>query len=120
MASDYSYGRRKELQVAEFLERRGFAWGRTPGSRGFFDLIARRGRLSLTIQVKSTRGLSISYTRLTIREETSLLQYCEGSRVTPAVALVSRNYVWLVRIPDGEEIFKGTLKSLKYEYPYEN
>lgn len=120
MASDYKYGRRKELQVGEFLERRGFAWGRTLGSRGPFDLIAKRDRVSLTIQVKATRGMSISYTRLAIREETNLLKHVEGSRAVPVVALVSRNYVWLVRVPDGAELFKGGLKTLKYQYPYDN
>jgi Holliday junction resolvase len=43
MANDYKYGRRKEFQVGEFLERRGFAWGCAVGSRGPADLVAQKG-----------------------------------------------------------------------------
>jgi len=116
MANDYKYGRRKEFQVGEFLERRGFAWGCAVGSRGPADLVAQKGRQHLAIQVKATRDLSISYTRLTPREETNLLNYTDGNKATPVLALVSRNYVWLLRLPDGEELLKGNLKPLKYEY----
>jgi Holliday junction resolvase len=117
MASDYEYGRRKEHQLGEFLERRGWSWGCAPASRGVVDVFARRGRQSLAIQVKATRDLSISYTRLTLDEEAKLLKYAEGSRALPSVALVSRNYVWLLSVPDGQELLKGSLKPLKYQYP---
>lgn len=30
---------------------------------------------------------------------------------------MSRNYVWLLRVPEGEELFEGNLKPLKYLYP---
>ena len=80
MASDYGYGKRKELQVGEFLQRRGFAWGRASGSRGVVDLIAKKGHQNLAIQVKSTRDLSISYTRLTPSEEANLLAFTDGTR----------------------------------------
>jgi hypothetical protein len=40
MASDYKYGRRKERQIGEFLERRGFSWVCAPGSRGVVDVFA--------------------------------------------------------------------------------
>ena len=117
MASDYKYGRRKEHQVGEFLERRGFSWGCAPGSRGVVDLFAKRGRQSLAIQVKATRDLSISYTRLTLDEQAKLLDYSEGSRALPTLALVSRNYVWFLSVPDGQELLKGSLRPLKYQYP---
>jgi Holliday junction resolvase len=42
MASDYAYGERKELQVGEFLERRGYDWGRAAGSHGAVDLVAKK------------------------------------------------------------------------------
>jgi Holliday junction resolvase len=117
MASDYKYGRRKEHQIGEFLERRGFTWVCAPGSRGVVDIFAKRGRQSLAIQVKATRDLSISYTRLTLDEEGKLLDYAEDSRALPTLALVTRNYVWFLSVPDGQELLKGTLKPLKYQYP---
>lgn len=120
MASDYQYGKRKELQVAEFLERRGYDWGRAAGSRGAVDLIAKKGRQSLAIQVKATRNDSISYTRLTPDEEAKLLDYTDGNTATPVLALVTRNYVWFLSVPDGEELLKGSLKPLKYQYPDES
>jgi Holliday junction resolvase len=116
MASDYKYGRQKELQVGEFLERHGFSWGRAAGSRGVADLVAKKGRQNLAIQVKSTRALTISYTRLSLSEEAALLAYTDGNKAVPILALVTRNYVWFVRVPDGKELLKGTLKPLKYHY----
>jgi Holliday junction resolvase len=117
MASDYAYGKRKELQVGEFLQRRGYEWGRAPGSRGAVDLVAKKGRQSLAIQVKATRALSILATRLTPQEEENLLRFTDGNTAIPVLALVSRNYVWLMRVPDDEELLKGNLKPLKYLYP---
>ncbi|SRR6266571_2104654 len=61
MASNYGYGRRKELQVGEFLERNGFEWGRAPGSRGPVDFVAKKGRRPVAVQVKSTRKDCIDY-----------------------------------------------------------
>jgi len=116
MASDYKYGRRKEYQIAEFLERRGFSWVCAPGSRGVVDVLAKRGHQSLAIQVKATRGLSISYTRLTLDEEAKLLDYAEDSRALPTLALVTRNYVWFLTVPDGQELLKGSLIPLRYQY----
>jgi Holliday junction resolvase len=77
----------------------------------------RRGRQSLAIQVKATRDLSIPYTRLTLDEEAKLLDYAEESTALPALALVTRNYVWFLSVPDGQELLKGSLKPLKYQYP---
>jgi Holliday junction resolvase len=119
MSSDYAYGKRKELQVAEFLQRRGFDWGRAAGSRGCVDLLAQKGREYLAIQVKSTRSLSISTTRLTLDEEASLIAYTDGSAAIPTLALVSRNYVWFLSVPDSEVFLEGNLKPLKYVYPDE-
>jgi hypothetical protein len=73
MLSHYGYGRHKELQVAEFLERRGFDWGRARGSRGPVDLLAERSKTRLAIQVKSTRRDVTSYTRLSLSEEMGLI-----------------------------------------------
>jgi Holliday junction resolvase len=80
--SQYGYGRRKELQVGEFLERRGFHWRRAPGSRGSIDLLAENGEIRCGIQIKATRKDLISYARLTIDSERRLLMIGkeEGSR----------------------------------------
>ena len=117
MSSNYSYGRRKELQVGEFLRRRGFECRRARGSRGPVDLVAQRGRLKLAIQVKATRGDSTTYTRLGPRDEARLLRAATARRARSALALVSRNYVWLVSVPDDKVIVEGDLKPLRYDYP---
>jgi len=117
MSSHYGYGKRKELQVAEFLERRGFECGRAQGSRGPVDVIAERGRLRLAIQVKATRSDVTSYTRLSCRDETRLIRSAAARSASPALALVSRNHVWLVSVPGEELIVEGELKVLRYEYP---
>jgi Holliday junction resolvase len=117
MSSHYKYGRRKELQLGEFLQRRGFYCERARGSRGPVDLIAARGRLRLAVQVKATRSDSISYTRLGPADETRLLRSAAARRARPALALVSRNYVWLLSVPGENVIAKGELKPLRYEYP---
>ncbi len=119
MSSHYGYGRRKELQLGEFLERRSFDWGRARGSRGPVDLIAARGRLRLAIQVKATRRDFTSYTRLSPRDETRLLRSAAARRARPTLALVSGNYVWLVSVPDENLIAKGELRRLRHEYPEE-
>jgi Holliday junction resolvase len=117
MPSEYAYGRRKELQVGEFLRRRRFECRRARGSRGPIDLVARRGGHRLAIQVKSTRLGCVTYTRLGPSGETRLIRAAVARRAKPALALVSRNYVWLVSVPGDEVILEGELKPLQYEYP---
>ncbi len=75
---EYRYGRRKELQVGEFLERRGWAWAVSRGSRGPVDLLAERGRTRIAIQVKATSSDAISYNRLSLEPERKL--QCLASR----------------------------------------
>ncbi len=91
MSSHYGYGKRKELQLGEFLERRGFDWERAQGSRGPVDLIAKRGALRLAIQVKATRSDFTNYTRLSPQDETRLIRSAARHRARPTLALVSRN-----------------------------
>ncbi len=119
MSSHYGYGRRKELQLGEFLERRGFEWARAQGSRGPVDLMAVRGRLRLAIQVKATRSDYSRHTQLSGEGETRLIRSAAARRATPTLALVSRNYVWLVSLPDETVIGEGELRPLHYEYPNE-
>ena len=117
MASNYGYGRRKELQVAEFLERRGFELGRARASRGPVDLVAKRGSTRLAIQVKSTRRDSTEYTRLSRRQEISLMRSAAPRKATPALALVCRNCVALLSVPDQSLMVKGELRPLRHDYP---
>jgi len=116
MASNYGYGRRKELQVGELLERHGFSWGRAQGSRGPVDLVANKGRRKVAIQVKATRKDCVDYcAQISQREETSLVRSSSARRAAPVVALVSRNTVTFV---SGREIVgEGRLKPLRYDYP---
>jgi len=119
MACHYKYGRRKELQVGEHLELRGFQWQRSPGSRGPIDLMVkgnkRRAPL-LAIQVKSTRALSISGNRLNQAELTNLLSTAKEYEAIPILALVSRNYVWFLEVPDGTILSEGQLRPLRHSY----
>jgi Holliday junction resolvase len=114
--SQYGYGRRKELQVGEFLERRGFQWTRAPGSRGSIDLLAENGEIRCGIQIKATRKDLISYTRLTIDSERKLLAEAGKLGVKPLLALVSRNHVGFFVVPSGKLLLKGKLRPLQYEY----
>ncbi len=117
MSSDYSYGRRKELQVGEVLELQGFDVARFQGSRGPVDLIAKKGRLRLAIQVKATRDDTISSDRLNRTDESRLTQSAAGTKAKPVLALVSRDYFELFSVPGGETIAKGKLKPLRRDYP---
>ncbi len=116
MPTPYHYGRRKELQIGEFLERRGFFWDRSPGSRGPGDILAKRNNNVYLIQVKATRKDDISYTRLTIEEEEKLIKVARRYRAKPLLALVSRNLVGFFRVPEGKSLLKGELRPLKYDY----
>jgi Holliday junction resolvase len=118
MVPPYPYGRRKELQVAEFLGRRGYECGRSQGSRGAMDLIAKRGRRRYAIQVKATRSRSISMSRVSPDEFDALCDVAETYGLTPMVALVSGNYLWLVRASDDETVIEGQLLPLRYVYPH--
>jgi len=113
---EYKYGRKKELQVGEFLEKKGYSWERSPGSRGSIDLIAKKGRRKWGIQVKATRKDYVTYTRLTIDEEDRLLKDANKLNVKPILALVTKNYVWFITVPDEGLVLKGKLKPLKYVY----
>ena len=116
MASNYGYGRRKELQVGELLERSGFLWGRTQGSRGPVDLIAKKGRRAVAIQVKSTRKDHVDYcAQISQRQETSLIRSSAARRASAVVALVSRNTVTFL---SGRRVIgEARLKPLRYDYP---
>lgn len=116
MPTPYHYGRRKELQIGEFLKRRGFFWVRSPGSRGPGDILAKRNNNVYLIQVKATRKDNISYTRLTIDEEEKLIREARKYKAQPVLALVSRNFVWFISVPEEKLLLKGELRTLKYEY----
>lgn len=114
--SEYKYGRRKELQVSEFLERRGYKWVISRGSRGPIDIIAKRKSRKWGIQVKATRKNYITYTRFSIDEEHKLVRVAKRRKVKPILALVTKNYVWFVTVPNENLMLHGKLKVLKYEY----
>lgn len=114
--AQYKYGRRKELQVGEFLERRGCAWERSPGSKGSIDLIAQKGMMRWGIQIKATRKDYVSYTRLGVNSEKRLVREAKSLGAKPVLVLVSKNYAWFIAVPDGKLLLKGELKPLKYYY----
>ncbi len=112
----YRYGRRKEFQIAEFLERRGWDWKIARGSRGPIDLLIRRGRQQIAIQVKATRAESISSSRLGPAEEQRFRRAAARRGARPVVALAVRNEVWFEGVPDGRTLLTGKLRRLHYEY----
>jgi Holliday junction resolvase len=120
MTNPYVYGKRKELQVAECLER-DFAcsWSRAPASRGAVDIFATMGSIEIAIQVKATRAQSISSSRLSMNEESRLLEAVRGTKTIPILALVTRNQVYLIRVPDYKILWSAKLRPLRYEYPDE-
>lgn len=116
MVPHYIYGRRKELQIGEFLERRGFDWGRSPGSRSPIDILAQKGRMKWAIQVKATRKPYTTSGRLSQEHEHELMNSASRIRAMPILALATRNYVWLVAVPAEDLLLKGRLMPLKYIY----
>lgn len=50
MPTSYHYGHRKELQVAEFLEHKGFSWDRSPVQSGVTSSIVVWERLGGQIE----------------------------------------------------------------------
>ena len=114
--SEYKYGSRKDFQFCEFLERRSYKWRIAKGSRSPIDVIAKKGRRKWGIQVKATRKNYISYTRLTIDEENKLIRIAKRKKATSILALVTKNYVWFVTVPDEKLMLRGKLKPLQYEY----
>ena len=94
----------------------GFSWGRAQGSRGPVDIIAKRGRRSIAIQVKSTRKDCIDYcAQISQRQETSLIRSSAARGASPVVALVSRNSVTFMS--GRQTVGEGRLKPLRYDYP---
>ncbi|MGP8176253.1 MAG: hypothetical protein ACLP7O_17145 [Terracidiphilus sp.] len=91
--------------------------GRARASRGPVDLVAKRSKTRLAIQVKSTRRNVTSYTRLSPNEEMRLIRSAAPRKAKPVLALVSQNYVWLVSVPNQDPVVEGELKPLRYEYP---
>ena len=112
------YGRRKELQVGEFCERKGFKWQRSPGSKGPHDIMIKR-KNRYVIQVKSTRKRNISTSRLSKEGEKKLIREAKKKRAHPCLAVVCQNDVWILSVPEKKVLAKGKLKSLKYKYPDE-
>lgn len=107
------------MQVGEFLERKGYKWLRTAGSKGAVDVIAKKRRKKWAIQVKATRKDYTSYTRLTKKEEQELITMAILLECKPILALTAKNYVWFVTVPEEKLLLKGKLKPLKYKYPSE-
>lgn len=120
---DPNYGRKKELQVGEFLERQGFRWGRSPGSRGPFDIVAQKGRQVWGIQVKATRGdLKSAIARAeaeigSLRRVASSLSRELQCPVKPVIAIVQGNYAWLIDVEEEPRLLEeGWLEELHYGY----
>ena len=106
----------KNIRLVSFSKRKGFFWYRSPGSRGVGDIVAKRNGRIWLIQVKATRKDYTSYTRLTIDGEKKLLNAARRYKAAPVLALVSRNFVWFISVPEEKLLLKGELRPLKYDY----
>jgi len=80
------------------------------------DVLAWRKGVRLAIQVKATRSSCASEACLSIPAEERLLAEAKSQRATPTLALVSRNYVWFVRLLDRAVIGEGELRTVRYDY----
>ena len=69
--------------------------------------------------MKATRNESTAYTCLDIDGERALIRSAASERAQPVLALVARNYLWLVTVPDEQLLAEGNLGALKFDYPDE-
>jgi Holliday junction resolvase len=111
----YRYGRKKEYQVAATIKRK-FGFQKveiSPGSRGEYDILAQSGRKKWMIQVKSTRDVDISPSRLKKEDEIKLKRVAKKTNAKPIVALVSRNQVHIENLDDGKVHLHDKLHKLR-------
>jgi len=80
------------------------------------DIVAKRNGRIWLIQVKATRKDYTSYTRLTIDEEEKLIREARKYKAQPILALVSRNFIWFLSVPNENLLMEGELLPLKYDY----
>lgn len=89
--SNYSYGRRKEKQVARQLRRKGYKVTAMRSSRGSSDIKAKKGPKKWNIQVKATRKKKGTY--LSPEERRRLKIQARKEKATPVHAEVKRGKV---------------------------
>ncbi len=93
MSKNYSYGRTKEEAVGKFLISKGWKVWISLGSSGAYDLFAIKGSRKWFIQVKATRKISITSTRLSPEQERRLKISATKGGGVPVLALVAQNTV---------------------------
>lgn len=104
MSKNYNYGRNKEKAVGKFLISKGWKVWISLGSRGTYDLYARKGSRTWFIQVKATRKTSITSTRLSPKQERRLKIAATKRRGIPVLALVAQNTVAFYSVRNYREL----------------
>lgn len=118
MVSQYSYGKKKELQLGEYLIGRGFKCKRFRGSRTGADLICTKAGKKWAIQVKATRKHKLKiFQRFTRDDRKRLKETADAYYARPVFAGITRNYFELRSIYTYKKLMSGTLKPLKGKHP---
>ena len=100
--SKYHYGRRKELQVAKQLHRRGYKVKVHKGSRGASDVEAIKGSKKWVVQVKATRKKRP--TRISPNERRRLKIQARKRAATPVHAEVIRGKIQYKSVRTGRKL----------------
>jgi len=83
-----------ERRVAEALRQDGWSVRMSPGSRGSFDIEAKKGRRIWLIQVKATRRPVTFVEKLSTPERDALLESADVLHATPVLALVAKGWIF--------------------------
>jgi len=94
--SQYTYGIRKEKQVAKELRKKGYTVTTRKGSRGASDLAAKKGSKKWVVQVKATRRKR--KTRICPSGRRRLKIQARKTGATPVHASVSRGKIRYISI----------------------
>lgn len=105
-SSQYQYGARKERAVARYLRDHGWDVSLSKGSRGAYDLAARKDSRFWLIQVKATRKQGFHLSMISPQELTRLKKSATSTKGNPipVVCLVSRNEAVFLSARSGREL----------------
>lgn len=94
----YKYGRNKENKVGMFLTRKSWKVWITKGSRGPWDLYAKKGSRKWCIQVKATRKTRTGTSKLSVEAARKLKIAAARKKAIPVLALLAQNNVWFLSV----------------------
>ncbi len=92
----FQYGAEMERKVAERLRHKGWEVKMSPGSRGPYDLTAKKGRRLWLVQVKATHRPVTFVEKLSTAEREALIQAADSRGAVPVLALVAKGWIFLL------------------------